>query len=513
MKSHFVKKWMALSALIPVVANAEHNQSYQPPVFIDQDRLQKIQAILPKIDVLYRDYAEKNHIPGYAYGIVLDGKLIYTGSYGYANLTQKTPVTSQTIFRIASMTKSFTAMAILKLRDEGKLHLDDPVSLYIPAMKNQVLTQDAAPMTIRDLLTHSSGLPQDDPWGDRQLAATDKQFLDIISHGVSFSNARGTHYEYSNLAFTMLGYIIHQVSGMPFQEYIQENILKPIAMMHTQWEYTKVPRGNLAQGYRWIDSHWRDEPMLHDGAFGAMGGLMSSVEDFSHYVAFHLSAWPPRNDAEQGPIKRSSLREMHQPWRFNELTPQYSYLNGTQSMMTSAYGYGLVWNHDDKGQTIVSHSGGLPGFGSNWAMMPEYGLGVVVFANATYAPMEAINFTVLNTLVKSAKLMPRALPASQALVKKQQALMQLLPSWKGAEKSDIFANNFFLDHSQEQLKQETEMQFAKAGKILHVGAIVPENQLRGYFILQGENKNLQVNFTLSPQSPPLIQSFTIKEST
>ncbi|HTD41086.1 MAG TPA: serine hydrolase domain-containing protein, partial [Mucilaginibacter sp.] len=143
-------------------------QSYKPPVFTDPDILKKIEAAYPVIDKLYKEYAEQNHFPGLVYGIVVDGKLVHTGSIGYTDLKDKTTASSKSDFRIASMSKSFTAMAILKLRDEGKLKLDDPAYLYIPEMKRiKYLTKDASPITIRNLLTHSAGYPEDNPWGDR----------------------------------------------------------------------------------------------------------------------------------------------------------------------------------------------------------------------------------------------------------------------------------------------------------------------------------------------------------
>jgi CubicO group peptidase (beta-lactamase class C family) len=138
-----LKKLFVSSAMLPLIASADSKQSYLPPTFTDSDRLTKIEAAFPEIDAIYKTYAEKNHIPGYAFGIVVDGKLVYAGSGGYADLSKKIPATPKTYFRIASMTKSFTAMAILQLRDAGKLKLDDPVSLYIPELQNQQLTQDA----------------------------------------------------------------------------------------------------------------------------------------------------------------------------------------------------------------------------------------------------------------------------------------------------------------------------------------------------------------------------------
>src|SRR5579863_2871293 len=120
-------------------------QTYKPPVFNDPDRLKKIEATYPVIDKIYKDYAEQNHFPGLVYGIVVDGELVHAGGVGFTEIVNKAEAGSQSEFRIASMSKSFTAMAILKLRDEGKLHLDDPISLYVPEAKNMSRLTKAAP--------------------------------------------------------------------------------------------------------------------------------------------------------------------------------------------------------------------------------------------------------------------------------------------------------------------------------------------------------------------------------
>ena len=113
---------------------------------------------------MYREAAEKRHFPGVAFGIVVDGKLVYSGGMGFTNVAKKIPATPKSLFRIASMSKSITSMAILKLRDEGKLRLDDPAETYIPELKNhKYLTADAPKITVRNLLTHSAGFPEDNP--------------------------------------------------------------------------------------------------------------------------------------------------------------------------------------------------------------------------------------------------------------------------------------------------------------------------------------------------------------
>lgn len=464
------------------------------------------------VDQLFKTYADKNHFPGLVYGIVKDGKLIHTGNTGFSNIEKQYVATVESDFRIASMTKSFISVSILQLRDAGKLKLDDPVWLYIPELKHQkYLTSDAPVITIRNLLTHSAGFPEDNPWGDRQLAVTDEELLAMIKKGISFSNAPGIAYEYSNMGFAMLGYIIKKVTGKHYADYITENILKPLDMNHTYFEYTKVPEKQLAHGYRLLNNTWIEQPMLHDGAYGAMGGMITSIEDFAKYVAFQLSAWPPRDDKETGPLKRSSQREMQQPWNFNNLNAAYQYPGGKACPLVSAYGYGLRWSKDCQGHIMVGHTGGLPGFGSNWIILPDYGIGIISFSNLTYAPASSINMVVADTLISLAKLQPRPIPVSAILNQRKNELVQLLPDWKNVKDSKIFAVNFFLDYFVDSLKKEATEIFERAGKIQHIGEFVAENNLRGSFIMEGEKANIEVWFTLTPEQPALIQEYHIKE--
>ena len=501
-------KMVAAFGLLPFFISAQ--VGYLPPFFKDSNRLEKLSTAFPVVEKMVQKYAADNHFPGYSFGIVLDGKLVYTTSGGYSNLGNKTPATTASMFRIASMSKSFTAMAIVKLRDEGKLHLDDAVSKYIPELKNQGLTQDAAPITIRDLLTHSAGFPEDNPWGDRQLEKSSQEFLAFIKKGIHFSNATGLSYEYSNVGFTMLGYIIEKVTGKNYGAYIKENIWKPLNM-EASWEFSSIDDAKLAHGYRWINNNWTEEPLLHDGIYGAMGGMITSVVSFSKYVSLHLDAWPPRNNTETGPIERSSIREMHQPSRFIGLNANYKYPSGRACATTAAYGYGLSWLKDCLGRTSIAHSGGLPGFGSNWRILPEYGLGVILLANVTYAPTALFNTMVIDTLLRmgTVDLQPRILPASSTLKNAQAKLTALLPSWKNAAASNLFAENFFDDYKIDALIKEATSIFDAAGAVHKTGDMIPENELRGYYYLHAKNGTIKISFTLTPTNPSQIQEYHI----
>ena len=487
------------------------SSTHKAAFFADPDRFERVASTSDTVDVLFENYAKSHHMPGLSYGIVLDGNLVYSNSFGFANLEKKYEVNTNTLFRIASMSKSFTAVAILQLRDAGKLNLDDPIIQYLPEAENLAyLTKDAPDITIRHLLTHGAGFPEDNPWGDRQLADSDEELMQMIEEGVSFSNVAGINYEYSNVGFALLGQIVQRVSGMSYQDYTQTHIFEPLGMKSTVWEYENAPAGKLAFGYEWIDQQHKHIPHEHHGAYGAMGGLITSINDFVQYVAMHLSAWPPRDEIDDAPLKRSSLREMHHPWRFNGLDTEYHYDDGRPCPTVSAYAYGLRWSQDCDKKTYVGHSGGLPGFGSNWVFMPDYGLAVMSFDNRTYGSTSRINMNVIDTIIKLSKLEPRTLPASDILRKRMSQLVNILPSWTDAESSGIFADNFFMDNRLKDLVQQSTELFEAAGKIRKVDSVKAMNQLRGTFIMEGENANIEIFFTLNPEKEALIQKVKMR---
>ncbi|MBL8988272.1 MAG: beta-lactamase family protein, partial [Gemmatimonadetes bacterium] len=198
--------------------------SIAPPArFADPDRIGKLRAALPEVDRLMSDFMERNRVPGIAYGIIVDGQLFHAKALGLREVPSRAAVDTTSVFRIASMTKSFTALAILQLRDEGKLSLEDPAERYVPELARlRYPTTDSPRITIRHLLSHSEGFPEDNPWGDQQLAATDDDLARMITEGIPFSNVPGVAYEYSNYGFAILGRIVARVSGVPFPKYLEE---------------------------------------------------------------------------------------------------------------------------------------------------------------------------------------------------------------------------------------------------------------------------------------------------
>ncbi len=491
------------------VAERQVINNFHPQAFEVDDRVGLIQAHAGEFQKLIEAHAQKEHIPGVVFGLVVDDQLVATAATGVLDLEQKRPTTLTSDFRIASMTKSFTAMAILKLRDEGKLSLSDPVERYIPAMaKISYPTSDSPVIDIENLLTMTAGFPEDNPWGDRQLDEPDQMLMDLVSAGLSFSNVPSTTFEYSNTAYALLGHLVTQISGQPYQTYITEQILKPLKMDHTYWEIDQVPVKDLAIGYRWEDDQWKLEPMLHDGSFGAMGGLITTIADFSKYVSFHLSAWPPRSGEDKGPVKRSTLREMQTP-QFSSLYADAKDWNDQPCPAISGYGYGLGIAKNCKGTTSVSHGGALPGFGSNYRFYPEYGVGIMAFGNLTYTspwPLKELSKLLFETI----GLQARKLPISNILAQRQAQVAQLITTWDPQLEENILAENFYLDEAREHRKAKIDSLFSIAGEILGTDPIVPENQLRGTFILKTEKGALHVYFTLTPEIDPKVQDLEVR---
>ncbi len=478
------------------------------PVFTDPQRVAKLRSAFPEIDRLFKAFAERSRVPGIAYGILIDGRLAHSGAAGYRDARTKAPVDADTVFRIASMTKSFTALCIMRLRDDGKLSLDDPAERYVPELAGLVYpTADSPRITIRHLLSHAEGFPEDNPWGDRQLAATDAGMAAMMTRGIPFSTAPGTAYEYSNYGFAILGRIVANVSGQPYRRYLRANILEPLGMTSTTLEAAEVPTERLAHGYRLEGSELVDEPALPDGAFGPMGGMLTSTRDLAAYVGFLASAWPPRDDPDTGPVRRSSLREMQQVWRPSPARVFRDGVDAPLQLTAGGYGFGLrVWQTCGLSHT-VAHSGGLPGFGSHMRWLPEHGVAIIAMGNLTYTSWGRVTEDAIDALARTGGLKPRTPQPSAALVDARAAIIRLIDRWDDGEASAIAADNLFLDAPADARRRQVEAIRARLGACRADGAFDVENALRGTWKMTCDRGSLRVAITLAPTMPPRVQSW------
>jgi CubicO group peptidase (beta-lactamase class C family) len=487
-----------VAAALPALAAAQG--------FSDPARLARLRAAFPAIDSTMRAFTTREHIPGAAWGIIVDGKVAHIGVTGLRDIAARSPVDSHSVFRIASMTKSFTAMAILKLRDAGKLNLDDLAEKYVPELAGlKYPTTDSPRLTIRHLMSHAEGFPEDNPWGDQQLARTDAEMTAMLKRGIPFSNAPGVAYEYSNYGFAILGRIVTKASGMPYNDYVAANIFKPLGMTSTTMSPKAVAANRLAHGYRWEDEQWKEEPQLPDGSFGAMGGMLTSIADLSTYVAAFLGAWPPRDGAELYPIKRSSLREMQQISRPGASSASRA-ADGTLRLNTGGYGYGLRVSANCLFAHIVAHSGGLPGFGTQMRWLPEYGVGIITFGNRTYSGWNGPIDAAFSALAATGAMVPRMAEPSAALNAARDQVTRLVMNWDDKLAQSIAAENLFLDRSIDRRSAEVAAHLRRVGSCrAPAGFAYVENALRGQWILTCERGNLLVSITLAPTIPPTVQ--------
>jgi CubicO group peptidase (beta-lactamase class C family) len=500
----------ALCACLPshIQAQATRSSGIAPPArFTDPDRFSKLSAAFPEIDRLMRGFTDQSKVPGIAYGIVIDGKLAHVGVVGLRDVKTGAPVDTSTVFRIASMTKSFTAVAILQLRDAGALSLDDPAERYVPELKGlRYPTGDSPRLTIRHLLSHSGGFPEDNPWGDQQLADTEDELSRMIKGGIPFSTSPGTSYEYSNYGFAILGRIVANVSKMPYARYVNERILQPLDMRSTTLEVGHIPTARLAHGYRRQDNAWLEEKQLPDGAFGSMGGMLTTVSDLSKWVGFMLDAWPPRDGAESGVLRRSSLREMQQVARYNGATAVRDTTARAVALSAGGYGFGLGVRQTCLFPISVSHSGGLPGFGSVMRWLPDYGVGIVAMGNLTYTSWGTVTSQALDLMSQTGGLTARVPQPAPVLTEMHDQVSRLVARWNDALADSIAAMNLFLDESKERRRAAMMGGWLKQGENCHnEGPFVLENALRGRWRVRCDNGDIRVSITLAPTEPARVQ--------
>jgi hypothetical protein len=284
-------------------------------------------------------------------------------------------------------------------------------------------------------------------------------------------------------------------------------------MTSTTLEPGDVAADRLAHGYRWEDDQWKDEPLLKNGSFGSMGGMLTTVADLARYVSAFLSAWPPRDGPETAPIRRASLREMQQVWRPAPAAVARD-SSGSLQLTSGGYGYGLRVSQSCAYRLVVAHSGGLPGFGSQMRWLPEQGVGIIAFGNLTYTGWGRPIDAVVEALARTGGLQPRVAQPSPALVAARDAVAHLVVRWDDAAADKIAADNLFLDQSKERRHAQLDELHSKVGACeAGAGFDYVENALRGDWRMNCARGKLQVAITLAPTMPPKVQSFTVHELT
>lgn len=358
----------------------------------------EVSAALQVLDSWVVATAATREQPGLSIGVVHDQDLIWAKGYGFADLQKKTPATPATLYRIASISKLFTSTAIMQLRDSGKLQLDDPVAKHLSWFKLRQ-THAGPVITIRHLITHTSGLPREawgTNWSDLTFPTRDEMVRRLAEQETVFPAE--TEWKYSNLALSLAGEVVAAVSGEPWPQYVDKHILQPLGMTATL-ALPKADTPGLALGYgRRVPGAARDlEPFVDIDGVRPAGNLASNVEDLAKFVSLQLRDKPLGGNQI---LKTSTLREMH---RVQWLRPDWR------------SGWGLGFSVRRSGDQVrVGHSGSLPGHRTQIEIAPADKLGIIVLTNANDG--DSIRyvdqaFTILTPAVKQATAPPKVTAA------------------------------------------------------------------------------------------------------
>ena len=368
----------------------------RPPATVEADQQHKDIANNPRVisalellEVWIDAHLAYEQIPGIAIAIVHDQNLLWSRGFGYADLERKVPVSPQTIFSICSVSKLFTSIAVMQLRDAGKLNLDDPIEKHLPWFDIQQTFTDVPPATVRGLLMHTSGLPRESPfpyWTDPTFPFPTREAMieRVSSQRTLYPTDR--YFQYSNLGMALLGEIVAAVSGMSYDSYIRQRILDPLGMTDTTTDIPlELAGGRLATGYTPLDRAGQRHALasFQTRAIAPAAGYASTVEDLARFASWQFrlldSAWGTSAELIPGAsiLRPTTLREMQ---RVHRVDPELFAGEG------SHWGLGFGIYPEDEQQTaettFVGHGGACPGFRTSLRLQPDTKFAAIVMINA-----------------------------------------------------------------------------------------------------------------------------------
>lgn len=307
-----------------------------------------------------------NDLPGISIGLVENGKSIFAKGYGYANISNKQPNTEKTLFRIASISKVFAAIAILQLEEKDKLRISDPVSKYLPNFKSSI-DKRISKITIKQLLTHTGKVTRDgtgNPWDSDIYPNNDELFYEL-NNPIHFPKSKHK-FKYSNYGYSIIGLVIEQASGLSFEEYIQKNIMKPLGMTDTtSLINTKVIK-KLATGYsikEFPEFKRTTFKHPHTNSMAAATGLSSNIVDLNKFSIA---------------IMRKSHKLLQNKGWTKAYSKQWLYMKEVRNM--------IMFGKPAGKHTLWGHGGGFQGFTTMMSLDLKNDLAVTIMINQIKAP-------------------------------------------------------------------------------------------------------------------------------
>ena len=364
-----------------------------------------------QVDELIRREMAARQIPGLSLAVVRDGLIVKTASYGLANVEMRSPVTEDTVFEIASNSKQFTAAGILLLARDRKLALDDSVTRFIP-----VLPERYRPVTLFHLLSHTSGVKDyiEEFELDRRLDYTVEQLIGRIG-AQELNFPPGSDGRYSTTGYLLLGFVIEQITGRPYGEFLRERIFQPLGMKRTRVIGLRDIIPNRAAGYVVEKGLLRNGPHIAQTLrAGADIGLLTTAGD--------MAKWAVAMDQE-GVLKRSELNAMFTPAKLGDGSPAYNDWNGH---------FGLGWFVDDYyGIPEINHGGTLwTGFHSNISLFPQQKLAVIVLTNRLRSDPSQIGYSVAGIYDKELRPPHRITPEADLDPQRTRTVREMLKNFE-----------------------------------------------------------------------------------
>jgi CubicO group peptidase (beta-lactamase class C family) len=464
-----------------------------------------------ELDALFGQHTIAGQSRALVYGITGEDGLLHSAGFGAFDEHDRVP-DADTVFPIASMTKSFTACAALIARDQGSLSLHDPITKYVPEFSLAGGQPDVP--TLEMLFGMHGGLTEDNSWVDPFINRPTEELLALTAKGVRFSRLPGAAYEYSNLGFTLAGLAVSRAVGRPLAEFLTEELLRPLGLTSTFCD-TDVP-DHLARavGYSLdTDGNWVAYERQSSDAFLGAGGLVSTVRDLATWITWLGSAFrPARTGEDDGVLSRLSRRDLQRVRVF--IPPSLSLTaDGAARIVSSGYALGLRVVTDLHRGTLVSHSGGLPGFWLNMSWQPESGYGAIVLTNGNRGePVALCNEGLGRVLARrqAAAATVTLWPETVALRAQADALIR---NWDDTLAEEIFAENIDFDRPLSERRQELAQLVSEIGPLLDCaapGVVTAATAADVTWSIPGERGELLCMIHLTPVEPARIQEFVVK---
>lgn len=452
-------------------------------------------------DAMFTGHLARGAAPAAAWGVFDAAGLQHLNSSG---------AEPDAAFRIASCTKSFTAAAMLALRDDGLLGLDDPITRFVPALNLAGLpsTHSAVP-TLRMLLTMSAGLPTDDPWGDRQESLSADQFDALLSAGVRFESEPGTRFAYSNLGYALLGRAIEVAAGQPYRRVVEQRLLEPLGLADTGFDETVPAAGGIVIGHRRHAGGWEPLPLSGPGAFSPIGGLFSTVSDLAAWARWLARAFDPTSGsdaADNAVLSAASRREMQQLHRLDQDAAGHP----------TGYGFGLFIEQYSPTSRVISHSGGYPGFSAHMRWSLEHRFGLIAFENATYSRVSEVTTEAFDTLLAARE--GAAMPALALWPETRTAQRSITDLLTAADAlvdpldTSLFSENVDLDQPPARRLSALRQAMADIGGLDGTGAPTAETSqgpAHLVWFLPGRSGRLRVEIRMTPEATPRVQTLIV----